>query len=146
MVEKLQDLNLFMKWTTTLSLGDFMRKHILRDDTMNESDLERVNNYPIYPRGPKIHSDKGFVIIDIGSMGGTQWACFIVKGNKSIYSDSSGVQPDKFLLNHLPKPIIYHNYKIQDIKSKLCGSYCLYLLYLIERMNFYDTILKINFG
>ena len=27
----------------------------------------------------------------------------------------------------------------------LCGSYCLYFFYLMEQMNYYDTILKIYF-
>ena len=71
---------------------------------------------------------------------------FIVKDNKSFYFDSFGGQPDKFLSNQLSKPIIYHNYKIQDINSRLCGSYCLYFFYLIERMNYYDTILKMYFN
>ena len=112
---------------------------------MDESELQRVYNYNIHPRDSKVHSDKGFVNIDDGLMGGTHWTCFIVKDNKSFYFDSFGGHPDKFLLNQLPKPIIYHNYKIQDINSKLCGSYCLYFFYLIERMNYYDTILKMYF-
>ena len=112
---------------------------------MKESELEKVYNYPIYPRDSKIHSDKGFVNIDNGSRGGAHWTCFIIKDNKSYYFDSFGGQPDKFLLNQLTKPIIYHNYKIQDINSKLCGSYCLYFFYLIERMNYYDAILKLVF-
>ena len=71
---------------------------------------------------------------------------FIVKDNKSYYFDSFGANPDIFSLNQLPKPIIYHNYKIQDINSKLCGSYyCLYFFYLIDRMNYYDAILKMYF-
>ena len=69
---------------------------------------------------------------------------FFMKGNKAYYFDSFGSEPDKFLLSQLPKPIIYHNYKTQN-NSKLCGSYCLYFLYLIERMNCYDTILKMYF-
>ena len=113
---------------------------------MNESELRRVYNYNIYPRDSKIHSDKGVVNIDDGRMGGSHWTCFIVEDNKSYYFDSFGVQPDKFLLNLLPKLIIYHNYKIQDINSHLCGSYCLYFFYLIERMNYYDTILKMFFN
>ena len=129
-----------------LNFKDFMRKNKLKNDTMNESQLQRVYNYSIYPRDSKIYSDKKFVNIDIGSRGGTHWTCFIVKDNKSYYFDSFGGQPDKFLLKQLPKPIIYHNYKIQDINSKLCGPYCLYFFYLIERMNYYDTILKIYFN
>ena len=57
----------------------------------------------------KIYSDKGFVNIDNGSQGGSHCSCFIVEDNKSFYFDSFGGQPDKVLLNQLPKPIIYHN-------------------------------------
>ena len=70
-------------------------------------------------------SDKGFVSIDNASRDGSHWTCFIVKDNKSYYFDSFGGQPDKLLLNNLPKPIIYQNYEIQGKNSKLCGSYCL---------------------
>ena len=111
-----------------MNFKDFMKKYNLKNDTMNEIELQRVYNYNIYPRDSKIYSDKGFVIIDNGSQGGTHWTCFIVKDNKSYYFDSFGGAPDKFLLNQLPKPIIYQNYKIQDINSKLCGSYCLFFL------------------
>ena len=75
-------------------------------------------------------------------MGGGHWTCFIVKDKKSNYFDSFGGEPDKFLLNHLPKPIMYHNHKIQDLNSKLCGLNGLYFMYLIERMKYYDSILK----
>ena len=125
-----------------LNFKDFMKKYNLKNKTMNESELQRVYNYPIYPRDSKIYSDKGFVNIDSGIMGGTHWSCFIVKDNKSFYFDSFGGQPDKFLIKQLPKPIIYHNYKIQEINSFLCGSYCLNFFYLIERMNYYDALLK----
>ena len=128
-----------------LNFKDFMKKYKLKDDTMNESQLQKIYNYPIYPRDSTIYSDKGFVNIDDGSMGGSHWTCFIVKDNKSYYFDSFGGKPDKFILKQLPKPIIYHNYKVQDINSKLCGSYCLYFFYLIERMNYYDAIMKMYF-
>ena len=52
------------------SLTDSMKTCNLKDNTMNESDLQSVFNYPIYPRDSKIFSDKGFVNIDNGSMGG----------------------------------------------------------------------------
>ena len=113
---------------------------------MNESQLQKIYNFNIYPRDSKIYSDKGFVNIDKDSMGGSYWTCFIVKGSTSYYFDSFGGAPDKFLPTQLPKPIIYHNYKLQDIYSKLCGSYCLYFFYFIERMIHYDTILKMYFN
>ena len=112
---------------------------------MDESELQRVDKYIIYPSDSKIYSDKGFVNMDNGSQGGTRWTCFIAKDKKSFYFDSFGGQPVKFSIKQLPKPIIYHNYKIQDINSKLCGSYCSYYFYLIERMNYYGTILKMYF-
>ena len=129
-----------------LNFKDFMKKYKLKNDTMNESQLQRIHNYPIYPGDSKIYSDEGLVNIDNGSQGGTHGTCFIVKDNKSYYFDSFGGQPDKFLLNQLPKPIIYHNYKIQDIYSHSCGVYCLYFFYLIEMMKYYDTVLNLYFG
>ena len=112
---------------------------------MKESDLQQTYNCSIDPRDSKIYSDQGFVNIDGGSQNGTHWTCFIVKDNISYYFDSFGGVPDKFLLKQLPNPIIYHDYKIQVINSKLCGSYCLYFFCLVERMNYFDTILKIYF-
>ena len=113
---------------------------------MNEYQLQKVYNYPIYPRDSKIYSDKGFVKLDNGSQGGTRWTCFIVKDNKSFYFNSFGGQPDKFLLNQLPKPIIYHKYKIQDIYSNFYGPYCLYFFHLFGRMIYYDALSKMYFG
>ena len=132
--------------SSTLSLQQFMKKHGLKNETMTESDLRRIYDYKIYPRDSKITTDRGFVNIDNGEQGGTHWTCFIVKDNKSFYFDSFGGSPDKFLLEQLPKPITYHNFKIQDIDSKLCGSYCLYFFYLMERMNYFDAVLTIYFS
>ena len=43
---------------------------------MNESELQRIYNHPIYPRDSKTYSDKGFVNIDDGSQNGTHWCAF----------------------------------------------------------------------
>ena len=126
-----------------LNSKDFMKKYKLKNDTMNESQLQRVYNYPIYPRDSKINSDRGSVNIDDGSQNGTHWTCFAVKDKKAYFFDSFGDQSDVLLLNQLPKPIICHNYKIQDINCEIYGSYCLYFFYLIERMKYYDVVLKL---
>ena len=94
-----------------LNFKDFTKKYSLKNATLDESQLQKIYNFLIYPRDSKLYSNKGFVIVDDGSQGGTHWTCFIVKDNKSYHFDSFGVQPDQFLLNQLPKPIIYHNYK-----------------------------------
>ena len=79
---------------TILSLKDFMKNYILKIDTMNESDLQRICTYPIFPRGSKIYSDKGFVDIENGYQGRSHWVCFIIKDNKPYYFDSFGGTPD----------------------------------------------------
>ena len=65
-------------------------------------------------------SNKGFVIIGDGShLVELIGFAFIIKNNQSYYFDSfGGGSPDKFLLQQLPKPIIYHNFKIQHINSQ----------------------------
>ena len=97
-----------------LSFKDFLKKYNIKDDTMNESELQRVYNYKIYPRDSKIYSDREFINIDDVRKGRSHWTCFIVKDNNSSYFDSFSGAPDKFLLNQLPKPII-----IKIIKYKI---------------------------
>ena len=38
-----------------------MKKNILKNDTMNESQLRKIHNLPLYPRDSKKLSDKGFM-------------------------------------------------------------------------------------
>ena len=122
-----------------------MKTYKSKNDTMNETDIQRVYKYHIYPRDSKKYSVKDFVTIDFGRMGGSRWTCFVNKDNISYYFDSVGGTPDIFLMNQLTKPLVYHNYKIQDIKSNLCCSYCLYFFFLTERTKYNDAILKIIF-
>ena len=126
---------IFLKNVRILNFKDYMEKNNLKDYTMNESELRRVYNHNIYPRDSKKLSDKGSVKVHNGSEGGTHWTCFKVNDDKSFYFDSFGGQPDKFLLNQLPKPITYHSYKIQNENSKLCGSYCLTFFIWLKEWN-----------
>ena len=104
-----------------INFENFMKNCNLKNDTINESELQGFYNYPIYPGDSRLYSDRGFVNTDDGSQGGSHWTCFIIKVDNSFYFDSFGGQHDKILLNQLSKPIIYHNYKIEDINSYLCG-------------------------
>ena len=54
-----------------LKFKDFMKKFKLKNDTMNESQLQKVYNFSIYPSDSKLHSDKGFVDIDNGERNGS---------------------------------------------------------------------------
>ena len=94
---------------TILGLRDFVKNSNLKDDTMTESQRKEVYIFQIYPKHSKTTTNKAFVNIDSGSIGGTHWTCFYVKYNKSYYFDSFGGSPDKFILQLLPKPITFHN-------------------------------------
>ena len=39
-----------------LNFKDFMKKYNFKKDTMNESQLQKIYNNPIYPRDSKIYS------------------------------------------------------------------------------------------
>ena len=91
-----------------LNFKAFMTNYKLINDTMNESQIQLFYKYPIHPRDSKVYSDKAFINIDKRSQNGTHWTCFIVKDNKSFYFDPFGGTSNKFPLNQLPKPIVYH--------------------------------------
>ena len=103
-----------------------MKKYMLKYDTMNESDLQKVYNYRIHPRKTMKTTDIGFVSIDNGHMICTHWFGFYVRDNNSFYFDSFGRQPGEVLLQQIIKPITFHNFKIQDVNSSLWGTCCLY--------------------
>ena len=73
-----------------------MKKYKLKEDTKNESQLQRVYNYKIYPKDSIITTNKRFVNIDDGSQEGSHWTFFIVKNLESYYYDRFGGQSDKF--------------------------------------------------
>ena len=75
-------------------------------------------------------------------MSGTHCTFLIIKDNNSLFFDSSGGPPDKFLLNQFSESIIFHNYKNLDTNSRLSGVYCFYFLYVIERIDYYNAVLK----
>ena len=49
---------------TLLRFEGFKKKYNLKNDIMNESEIQRIPNFSTYPRDSKIYSDKGFVNID----------------------------------------------------------------------------------
>ena len=47
---------------TILNFENFMKNYKLKNDTMNESQLQRIYNYPIYPRDSKKKFSKDLLI------------------------------------------------------------------------------------
>ena len=97
-----------------LNFKDFMKKYKLKNDTMNESQLQKIYNYPIYPRDSRIYSDRGFLNIYNGSMGGTHWVAFIIKViSHSTSTRLEPIQTNFYLNSYLnQKYIIIIKYKI----------------------------------
>ena len=62
-----------------VSLKEIMKNYKFKNDTMNESEVQRIYNKKIYLRDSKKCSDKGFVNIDKCSMGGSHQVCFMKK-------------------------------------------------------------------
>ena len=116
---------------TILNLKIFLKEDKLKDIIINESDLKKSDNYPICSRDSIINTNKGFINIEDGNMGGKHWTCFFIK-DKSFYFDSFGGAPDKSLINQLTKPITCHKYKIQDLNSRICGVYNIKIFYLVR--------------
>ena len=58
-------------------ITDFMKKCNSKDDNMIDNDLQKVHNLHIIPGDSIVTADKGFVIIDNSSMGGTHLDLFI---------------------------------------------------------------------
>ena len=60
--------------------------------------------------------------------------------------DSFGGIPDKMLVEQLPTTITFHEQKLQNSDSNLCGITCFYFFYLIRRMDYQDAALKLYFS
>ena len=78
---------------------------------------------------PKNHSP-GIINLDSLENAGTHWVCCAPShDNKFVwYFDSFGMgYPEEFTSDG--KQIIYNSSQYQDIKSVLCGYYCLYFLH-----------------
>ena len=118
----------------------FLANKKFNNITKNESDIQRVYNYPMFTWDSKIYSIEGFVIIVDVSMSGSHWAAFYVEINESLYFDSFGGHLDNFLLIQLPKPKPFNIYETRDNISHLWGSHCLYFFYLIEKVDLFDAI------
>ena len=56
-----------------------MKKIILKDDTVTDTDLKKVDNFPIYPRDSEITTDKGFLNNHKASLRETHWIYFSQK-------------------------------------------------------------------
>ena len=69
------------------------------------------------------------IIINLDVNGQTHWTCLHVNQGKAFYFDSFAVEPPTNILHYTKKiPLSVNNIRIQDLKSVMCGQYCIYVL------------------
>ena len=142
----------------SLTLKDFMTNFNLKNKRMTNTEVQSkfyeivyFKNLGLYARNsvqkrpPKL----GLINIEGGSQGGTHWTSLYTTNfptPRTCSFRSFGVYLDSWLMKKLLNPIIWHNYKIQSLDSVLCGTYCLYFLYLMmKNMSYYDAISSLVF-
>lgn len=70
------------------------------------------------------------------------WTAYFKKNGKSYYFCSYGSPPPIEVVNYLGKPILIHNFIIQQFGSSICGEICLLFLKLMsEGMKYTDAVL-----
>lgn len=86
--------------------------------------------------------------LDDSNGNGTHWTCLFVKGKSSYYFDSFGLPPPKEVINYCPNNNRYYNtFKIQKPEEVICGHYCIYVLYRLDRgCKFYETLDELLFN
>lgn len=93
----------------------------------------------------KIKFGNYIVNLDGQTGSGTHWVCFMMEKGLNIYFDSFGGPPpdeikDVLSLNTTTKGYYFNNWIIQDLKSELCGYYCLaFFHYIKDKKNKVDA-------
>ena len=120
----------------------FVNKPLTNFDLLQWVDFLKIPNFKgIFARDeimPRKHSP---CIINLDSLenAGTHWVCCVPGGRALWYFDSFGMGfPQEFKSS---KPVIWNSSQFQNIKSVLCGYYCLYFLHQwAQGKDFYDIL------
>ena len=117
-----------------MSFDEFIGKHNLKNKATSNIKIQKVldsiglNNVNIYLRDGTFSSDIG--IVNLHPSRGNHWVSYVHEN----YFDSYGITPPKKLSKFIIKRngyCLYSEYQIQKNDS-LCGSYCLYIIYLTK--------------
>jgi hypothetical protein len=64
---------------------------------------------------------------------GTHWVGAWVEDNRSVYFDSFGFPAPVSVKRFLGKNYVWSDKVIQNVRSEICGYYCLYFLWFMSR-------------
>ena len=120
----------------------FVNKPLTNFDLLQWVNFLKIPNFKgIFARDeimPRKHSP---CIINLDSLenAGTHWVCCVPGGHALWYFDSFGIGfPQEFKSS---KPVIWNSSQFQNIRSVLCGYYCLYFLHQwAQGKDFYDIL------
>jgi hypothetical protein len=93
------------------------------------------------PRSPT--DDESMIInIDDSTGPGTHWVCLFIRDGSCIYFDSYGLGvPTEVAQYCTNSERHYSTFPIQTLGSNLCGHYCIYVLYKLDKGVAFDKIL-----
>lgn len=103
-------------------------------------DLAEKHNIPLNgvmckDQLPKLPRDGGYIVnMQSSTEGdGTHWVCVYVEKKHALYFDSFGCLPPTEIERFLKGPYLYNSKVIQNIRSAICGYYCLYVIWFMSR-------------
>ena len=118
-----------------MTFNDFVKQYNLKNKATSNIKLYEVlkkigldSKVVIYLRDGEFSSNYG--IVNLHPSRGSHWVCYI----NGIYFDSYGCVPPRKLSKFIIKRnghCLYSEYQIQK-KDSFCGSYCLYIIYLVK--------------
>ena len=130
-----------------MSFKEFVDKYGLKNEATSNIKIKEVPNKLTISAGNYMRDDKFTTtsgIVNVHPTKGTHWVMF----TNQNYFDSYGCPPptniERFLiLNHINEGI-YSEYQIQTDDS-YCAAYCLYVLYLTNKIGFKNAVLNLYY-
>lgn len=100
--------------------------------------------------GGEEHNDKNSIFfVNLGNEGngGTHWVLLYLKGKSGYYFDSFGITPSREIISNYVRmcggsSFSYNIEDIQNIKSNLCGYYCIYVCDKLMSGRGYNSIIN----
>jgi len=97
-------------------------------------------------------NDNENAIVNLESSGdrGSHWVCYSNSSTLDyvLYFDSYGLPPPEEIVKYLStsdKKIMYNTSEIQNLKSQMCGYYCVYVIKELNKGNdFYDIVYEFD--
>lgn len=104
--------------------------HLFNIDLINVLMKDQVNN--------KLRNGSYIINLENHDESGSHWTALHKVGNTYYYFDPFGMPPPQTLIDLLkcnPNNFYFNDTQIQNVKSILCGYYCLVYLFIMQSSN-----------